>query len=576
MNLRTTLAIAVSLLATTLFSGVAAQETTFYGESVDVQLVLVDVFASTSDSGAVLDLTKDDFELFEDGEPVEIAQFSVLGVAGRGAGVDGKTSTFQQETDLPPARIVVFIDYVHLGVGNREAVFDQLWDVLKKELQPDDEVMVVTYDGNIDIKLPMTNDRRNLRLALANEGGMVALTSSLSDERVLQLIEWRQKQELDATNRGGDPCVDLGFIARTHAEQVHAGMLQALDNMQAFVNSLAGYPGRKALLHVSDGIPLTAGLEAYSYAIELCDGSGAAKGLPNAIDVTVFPTQTRWDPTKAWAEILEFNTASEWTQLAAEANTYQVSIYAMQASGLGSMAKTNMMRARTSAQTDMAARRNDQDVLFLLSDETGGQAILDTNELSEPFGSMVEDTRVGYQLAYTPPTPGDSKSHEIRVKVKRPGVDLRYRKSYESKNLHQRIADGVQSTLFHGRMDNPLNLRLETTETETANRRVTNVNLRIHVPLKSLVLIPEGETEKGVFTVYVAARNQQGLYTAVGQKTIPLVVEPNDLEQDPNREYLYEVEVPLHGKDYRVGVAVRDDVSGDVSYISQKVLTEEG
>ena len=216
MNLRRTLTTTVSLLATTLFSGVAAQETTFYGESVDVQLVLIDVFVSKPGSGPVLDLTKDDFEVFEDGEPVEIAQFSVFGSAEAGdSDGDARSSKFQQEADLLPARIVVFIDYVHLGVGNREAVFDELWDVLKKELQPDDEVMVATYDGNIDIKLPMTNNRRNLRLALANEGGMVALTSSLSDERVLQLIEWRQKQELDATNRGGDPCVDLGFIART-------------------------------------------------------------------------------------------------------------------------------------------------------------------------------------------------------------------------------------------------------------------------------------------------------------------------------------------------------------------------
>jgi len=189
---------------------------------------------------------------------------------------------------------------------------------------------------------------------------------------------------------------------------------------------------------------------------------------------------------------------------------------------------------------------------------------------------MVEDTRMGYQLAYTPPNPGDGKNHEIRVKLKRPGVELRYRKSYQSKNLHERIADGVQSTLFHGREDNPLDLSMDISETETSNRRVTNVKIRIHVPLKSLVLIPEGESGKGVFTVYVAARNVQGIYTAVGQKTIPLAVDQEDLDQNPDREYLYEVEVPLHGKDYRVGVAVRDDVSGDASYISQKALASEG
>ena len=569
MKVRT---IAAVTLAFAMASVVSAQEATFYAESVDVELVLVDIFASKPGAGPVLDLTEDDFEIFEDGEPVEIAQFSVMGAPG----ADSDPSRFQQEQDLPPARIVVFIDYVHLGVGNREAVFKELWEVLKKKLQPEDEVMVVAYDGSLDVKLAMTDDRKALRLALANEGGMIALTSHLSDERVLQLIEWRQNVELEVGAFAGDPCVDLGSIARTHAEEVYSGVVQAVDNLQLFVNSLAGYPGRKALLHVSDGIPLTAGLEAYNYAIELCDGSGAAKGLPLAIDVTQFATDTRWDPTKAWAEMTQFNTAQEWARLAAEANTYQVSIYAMQASGLGSMAKTNMVRARTSQETDMAARRNDQDVLHLLSDETGGNAILDTNDLSPVFGSMVADTRVGYQLAYTPPTPGDGKNHEIKVKVKRPGVDLRYRKSYQSKSLHQRIADGVQSTLFHGREQNPLDLSMDVVETETANRRVTNVKVRIHVPLKSLVMIPDGETEKGVFTVYVAARNTQGIYTAVGQKTIPLVVTQADLQQDPNQEYLYEVEIPLHGREYRVGVAVRDDVSGDASYIARNVLAKEG
>ena len=571
MNIWKAPIVAVVILGATLVSGASAQEATFYAESVDVELVLVDVFASNPQSGPVLDLTREDFELFEDGKPVEIAQFSVFGSEG---GVEAASSDQAAEAAL--GRIVVFIDYVHLGVGNREAVFKQLWEVLKRDLRPKDEVMVVAYDGNVEIKLYMTDDRRALRQALLSEGGMVALTSSLSDDRVLQLIEWRHKQETESPNWGGDPCVDLGFIARTHAEQVHSGVLQAIDHLRAFVNSLAGFPGRKALLHVSDGIPLTAGLEAYSYAIELCDGSGAAKGLPGAIDVTAFATDTRWDPTKAWAEMMDFNSADEWTRLAAEANTYQVGIYALQVSGIGSMAKTTMDRAGTSHETDMAARRNAQDVLFLMSDETGGEALLDINDLGPAFGSMVQDIRVGYQLAYTPPTPGDGKNHEIKVKVKRPGVEIRNRKSYQSKGLHERIADGVQSTLFHRRQDNPLDLRLEVAETATIDRKVTNVKIRIHVPLKNLVFIPGGETGKGVFTVYLAARNDKGIHTAVGQRTIPLIVGLEDLDQDPDREYLYDVELPLHGRNYEVGVAVRDDVSGDASYVSMSVLAEEG
>ena len=52
--------------------------------------------------------------------------------------------------------------------------------------------------------------------------------------------------------------------------------MQSLGVLTVMVNSLSGVPGRKAVLHVSDGLPATPGEELFQFLAELCGGSGTA------------------------------------------------------------------------------------------------------------------------------------------------------------------------------------------------------------------------------------------------------------------------------------------------------------
>jgi VWFA-related protein len=69
-----------------------------------------------------------------------------------------------------------------------------------------------------------------------------------------------------------------------------------------------------------------------------------------------------------------------------------------------------------------------QDTLTTLSEDTGGRAFLDSNDLGRVFKRVVEDTSVYYVLGYSSSnTLKDGKYRHITVQVKRPGVSLEYR-----------------------------------------------------------------------------------------------------------------------------------------------------
>jgi hypothetical protein len=74
--------------------------------------------------------------------------------------------------------------------------------------------------------------------------------------------------------------------------------------------------------------------------------------------------------------------------------------------------------------------RLSQDSLRMLSEETGGFAVVNRNDFSTAFTRIVEDNSSYYVLAYYPPDARPGRVHKIDVRVTRPGVTVRARKGY--------------------------------------------------------------------------------------------------------------------------------------------------
>jgi hypothetical protein len=75
--------------------------------------------------------------------------------------------------------------------------------------------------------------------------------------------------------------------------------------------------------------------------------------------------------------------------------------------------------------------RNSQETMRDIAERTGGRAFLNDNDISGAIRSAIDDTQVSYALVFSPNhNQWDGKFREIKIKVNRPGLDVRYRKGY--------------------------------------------------------------------------------------------------------------------------------------------------
>ncbi|MGB6884100.1 MAG: VWA domain-containing protein, partial [Candidatus Acidiferrum sp.] len=118
----------------------------------------------------------------------------------------------------------------------------------------------------------------------------------------------------------------------------------------------------------------------------------------------------------------------------------QIAAYPIDARGL--LARTPFQMKQDGIDFDQVARNGESmpaqslqpignDTMQKLAQETGGEAFLNTNDITGAIRRAVEDSAVTYTLGfYIDAESLDGKFHELKVKVKSAGLDLRYPKGY--------------------------------------------------------------------------------------------------------------------------------------------------
>ncbi len=166
----------------------------------------------------------------------------------------------------------------------------------------------------------------------------------------------------------------------TAEEQIFAYQTKANHSLRAFdtmADRLSLIPGRKSLLWLSPGFPM-------------------------AIDGKLVPG----------AQPAEMSFFHEIEKSLARLNRADISVYAIDPRGLDVAG-----RGFPATLTEFAAR-------------TGGTAFFDRNDLATGMRLALEDSQTGYTLGFTVPPREAPGFHEIRVRVNRSAIRLRYRESY--------------------------------------------------------------------------------------------------------------------------------------------------
>lgn len=523
-----------------------------FADEISIEVVNVEVRVIDRQGRPVTGLAREDFRLFEDGEEVEVEYFTAVeGPAARtpeervaDIGVGEAPAPDPAERD--PLRLVLFLDQAHMHPSNRARVMGDLERFVAESLRPDDQVMVVDHDRSLRLRQMFTTDREAVLAALGEVGESgTSNLHSLSERR----------QALEALSDAGT-CGELELLEALNQVRQYATWLQAeaeasLEAVRTVVGTLRGLPGRTILVYVSDGIE-------QQPAADLFDALATTCPLGNL-------------RTALAGEATSWNLSSAMERLTAYANAQRVTLYTFDSSGLRADGDSEL-GGSTSLHGQRLRTAGLQGSLVFLAEQTGGKAALNANRLAPELAKAVEDASTFYSLGFTPDNRGDGRVHRLRVEVRAPHHQARFRRQYLDVPREDRVTERMLATLLHGAIENPLGVVLEVGPAEPVDaaggERRFRVPLRVTVPLSSLALVPGdggglGSAPAGRVVLYLATRDAGGGWSGVRKKEFPVRAAGGGSAGGGSESFVVAVDLPPG--EATVAVGLRDALGGETS-----------
>ncbi|MEM7480062.1 MAG: VWA domain-containing protein [Acidobacteriota bacterium] len=528
----------------------AAGDLDLFVDVVNVNVVNVEVYVTDKKGNRINGLTRDDFEVFEDGKQVQISNFYAV-EGGRPVAGDIPEIVPPSEApeaiqapptegpQLPPDQqlsLIIYIDNFNIRPPNRNRALRDIRTFLLQNVQPGDQVMLVSYERSIKIRRPFTTDPQVVASALTE----LERLTGYADQR-----DYDRRDTLDRIEDARSPSEALTW-ARSYAEQRQNDMRFTINALKEMVSSLAGLPGRKAILYVSDGIPMVAGQDLF-HAVDGLHGSQSG----------------------AITEAFGYDTSSKFRELAAQANASRITFYTLDAAGLR---VSNAISAENSRSEPLGIESintsNLQSPLRYVAETTGGFAIINRNRFDGMLERVAMDFTTFYSLGYRAPETRRGRYHRIEVKLKdKKGRVVRHREGYRDKTVEARMTDGAMSVLHFNFERNPLGTRLEFGSERQRDRRFYEVPVKVRIPIGELVLIPREETHESRVRLYIAAMDTDGGTSPVQQQVVPISIPSDEIEQAKAQDYVYTLSLLMREGDHKVAVGVRDEVASVESFV---------
>jgi VWFA-related protein len=367
-----------------------------------INFVRVDVIVTDGRGTAITDLQQEDFEVFEDGAPQAVESFRLIlntGVPESGAEPAREIrTTYDEERELARDDVrvfAIFLDDYHVRRGASMGVREPLVKFIQTQLGPLD-VIALMY--------PLTP--------------VTDLTLTRNHESVVKAIERFEGRKFDYQPRNQFEEQYALYPAAT-VERIRNQV--SLSALKALATHLGGLrEGRKSIIVVSEG---------YTNALppQLRDPVASMPGLgnPNARN----PMAGESFEEDRYRFFADTDMQSDLREVYNAANRANAALYTLDPRGLAAFEFD--INEGVGATTDRTYLQSTMDTLRVLADQTDGRAIVNRNDLDAGLRQVVRDSSSYYLLGYNSTrAPSDGKFHEIRVTVKRKGLQVRARKGY--------------------------------------------------------------------------------------------------------------------------------------------------
>jgi VWFA-related protein len=394
-----------------------------HGQTLDIKVstTLVTVPVSVTRGGKpFLDLRKADFELEQDGKPVQISGFEVVK-----ASQEIPLSLKEHETTVlkptpatsPRAQYnslgVIAIDLLNTSFFSQKQGTLAILDALSQSMPKDQPVALVTMtrkgihiitDFSTDTKL-IEETASSLRLEMQGKRSVADVVGNIPDSdsengpkiNVTELPEGTAGKTLLKT-------ILTQMVREAYFEQKVAKLEQAenaritIRSFRTLAAALGPLPGRKSLLWMSSSIP--------------------------------FPQDYRRYPTREIGD--------SYTTMLKELNDASVSVYAIHLQGLevsSPESDVSVSKYTRATGTNFEAWYDRPKSLVEtardVSQATGGLAFVNANNFAKALRQALSDGNSYYMLTYYLKT-DDTKPgwHELKVRLKEKGVTVRARSGF--------------------------------------------------------------------------------------------------------------------------------------------------
>ncbi|MGH9349630.1 MAG: VWA domain-containing protein [Vicinamibacterales bacterium] len=370
--------------------------------SVAVTLVTTDVIVRDGKGQFVADLQKDDFEVFEDGQKQDVSSF-VLVHGGRSFSIAAPAPAAAPEgIVLPGSRpaadeagrvLLIFVDDAHLEALSSHHVRALLEKVATTLVHDGDLVSLVTT-GTSSVSVPLTYDRKLIDAAIEKIAG-----NGLTFLDITQLSE------------GPSGPANL----RQRAANSFATAYQTINELERVKNK------RKAMIWVSQG-----------YDFNPFEGArrgkdrvfGGRYGSPTR-DMIRDEENPFFRSANVFAEVDLFAQLREITRAANRANA---TLFTVDPRGLVGTTDAGQQIDQDEWITHIQKTHGS---MRTLADDTGGFAVLNTNDFDAALKRIDAETSDYYVLGfYSSNRDPGKRVRELEVKVRRPDVTVFSRRFY--------------------------------------------------------------------------------------------------------------------------------------------------
>jgi VWFA-related protein len=521
---------------------------------ISTNLIRLDVTVMDGKGKPIADLRQDEIEIYENGQKRKITGMTFVSSAARTA---FKPVPIEKDGIAPPPQplrsdqirrtFALVVDDLTLSFESAYQTRRALKRFVDEQMADGDLVAIMRTGAGIGALQQFTSDKRILYAAIEKvkwnplgNGGISAfapLQSVLPEDPAASEPEPGERTQEGIEREFND--FRESFFA--------TGTLGALEYV---VKGMSELPGRKSVVLFSEGFALTN-----------TNAQGFAEGSRSL------------DPIQRLIE---------------NANRASVVVYAIDPRGLvttGITAADNT-GGRTAEQLEAATadRRlkldETQRSLQYISEETGGFAITNNNDIIGGVGKVVDDQSY-YLVAYEPDgdtfDPTKLKFNKIDVKVLRSGAKVRYRSGFF--NVADRETPPVFGNTSVGQLEYALvspfavsgiNLRLNALFGNDA-KGMSYVRSLIHVNASDMKFTDaENGKKKAVFDVLAMSFGDNGLPVDQLGKSYTLTITPEAHKKMMSEGFVYHFNFPVKKPGpYQYRVAIRDSQGGRIGSASQ-------